>query len=374
MAINSRIKFLILAAVFFSGLSVVHGQTASPTAGYFLDPNSAEPRFIQRLAWSGGAYALHCEIIIEKEEGSGYVSYLRNFTKENHFDISLPPGNYRFRVIPYDVLDKPSAGTGWENFKVYNAIKPELYKPEELDYFNDKQGSKFEFSGNNIEPEAKIYFVNSSGERIEPVEIIRSWDGSSVRLVFDKGQLTDGEYDVLVVNPGGLETSIDGIDYKTYREKFGLLHYVVGVSFMPSFQFYGNTIRTGDDIYFINARASVISCLFLENYIGMEFSFSRYTGFSSDNFYVTGKTSGYTFGYNLVFINWMFGRKAAVNFRIGLGFELSPMDLNYVNLCVSYQYQIFRQFYIEAGVNFCNTIFYNMNSDIQPWIGLTMVF
>jgi len=127
MAINSKLKCLILTAMFLSGLSALQAQTA----GYYLDPDSEEPRFIQRLAWSGGMYSLHCEVIIEKEEDGKYAGYVSKFTADNYFDISLPPGNYRFRVIPYDILDKPGMGTKWETFKVFNAVKPELYHPKE---------------------------------------------------------------------------------------------------------------------------------------------------------------------------------------------------------------------------------------------------
>jgi len=357
----------MLTALFLSGLYVLQAQTA----GSFLDPNSETPRFIQRLAWSGGTNSLYCEIVIEKEEGGEYVNYASKFINDNHFDISLPPGNYRFRVTPYDVLGKPSEGTKWAPFTVYNAVKPELYVPEELDYFNDRQGSKFVFNGNNIEPDAKIYFVNSAGEQIVPVEVIRSGDGSSVRLVFDKGQLVDGEYDVVVINPGGLETSLGGIDYKTYREKFGLMHYVLGVSFMPSFQTYREESGPSSEfLYYISARLSVISCIFLDNYIGMEFTLSR---FWNNGDFISESTSGFTTEYNLIFINWLPERKAAVNFKIGIGFDMQPMDLTYTTIGVSFLYHLFQKVNVEAGVNFIHSG-KDKSGYVLPWAGMSYIF
>jgi len=367
MAVNNKLKCLIFTTLFLSGVYVLHAQTA----GSFLDPNSVEPRFIQRLAWSGGTNSLYCEVIIEKQEGGEYVGYMSKITNDNHFDITLPPGNYRFRVTPYDVLGKPSAGTQWSPFTVYNAVKPELYMPEELDYFNDKQGSKFVFNGNNIEPDAKIYFINSEGEQIVPIEVIRSDDGSSVRLVFDKGQLLDGEYEVFVVNPGGLETSLGGIDYKTYREKFGLMHYVLSVSFMPSYQVYREEFSPpGELLYYIYARMSVISCMFLDNYIGMEFAVSRF--WDADNF-LNESTSGFTTEYNLIFINWLPERKAAVNFKIGIGFDMQPMDLTYSTIGVSFMYRLFQKLNIEAGVNFIHSK-RSESGNVLPWAGLCIIF
>jgi len=370
MAINSRFKCLILTALFLSGLSVLQAQTA----GYFLDPDSEEPRFIQRLAWSGGTYSLHCEVIIEKEEEIGeYVDYISKFTNGNYLDISLPPGNYRFRVIPYDILGRPSTETQWASFMVFNAVKPELYQPgKDLDYYNDKQGSKFEFNGKNIEQSAKVYFVNSDGERIVPVEIIVNYDGSSVRVIFDKGQLVDGEYEVFVVNPGGLETSVGGVDYKTYREKFGQFHYIINVSFMPAFQVYGESPENGGFLYYLSARASVISCIYLNNYFGLELSLSRFS--RSEYNYIPGAMNGYTFGYNFLFINWLSGREAAVNFKLGIGFNMQTMDLSYSNIGISFMYRIFKKFYIETGVNFPNSFYYFDIGYLSPWIGLSIVF
>jgi len=364
MAINSRYKYLILTALFLFGLYALQAQNA----GYFLDPNSEEPRFIQRLTWIGGIYSLHCEIIIEREEDGEYIDYFSQLTTGNYLDISMPPGNYRFRVIPYDILGRPSIGTEWELFKVFNAVKPELYKPGEDYYYNDKQGTKFEFNGKNIEPDAKFYFVNSKGEHIVPAFIIRNDYGNSIRLTFNKNQLIDGEYEFFVVNPGGLETSISGINYKSYREKFGLMHYVVCASFMPSFQAYGEGFNGN---IFISAQISVISCIFLNNYIGMEFTVSGFKKWWDDD-YGGYEQISFTTGYNLIFINWLPDRKAAFNFRIGIGFDMQPMDLNYTNIGVSFLYRLFMNLCVEGGINFSHPIKNSTDGYLQPWVGLTL--
>jgi len=370
MAINSRFKYFLPVALLLLGLSAVQAQTA----GYYLDPNSEIPRFIQKLAWSGGTNSLHCEVIIEKEENGNFVSYHTGITTENYLEISLPPGDYRFRVIPYDILGKPSTGTQWAQFKVFNAVKPELYQPEDdMNYYNDKKGSKFYFNGNNIEPDAQVYFINSEGKHIAPVEIIRSYDGSSVNLVFDKGQLTDGEYDVVVVNPGGLETSIGGVDYKTYREKFGLFHSFFGASFLPTYRAYGEEASYGNFPYYLSLRFGLISCMFLDNYFGVEFTLSRMSRLWDEYYYVEDTSSIYTFNYNLLFINWLDGRNKAINLRFGIIFNLPFMDIGYVNTGISFLYRLFYKINIEAGVNYAHK-FEGKSGEILPWAGLCLIF
>ena len=103
MIINSRSRFLVL--LFFCLANVLFSQ-------------DNESLLKHRIAWTKDDYALRYEVLIEKEENNKYSPVLREFTEEPFIYISLPPGNYRLRVISYDFRDIPGEGTGWKNFKV----------------------------------------------------------------------------------------------------------------------------------------------------------------------------------------------------------------------------------------------------------------
>ena len=77
-----------------------------------------EQRFIQRLAWVGDEYAFRYEVVVERDEGEGYREYKREFTASSELVISLPLGNYRYHVIPYDFLDQPGEASGWVTLNV----------------------------------------------------------------------------------------------------------------------------------------------------------------------------------------------------------------------------------------------------------------
>jgi len=77
-----------------------------------------------RITWTRDNYAIHYEVLIEKEEDNNYSLVLREFTEEPFIIISLPPGDYRIRVIPYDYRNIPSEGTKWKNFKVIAVTTP----------------------------------------------------------------------------------------------------------------------------------------------------------------------------------------------------------------------------------------------------------
>ena len=88
----------------------------------FLEAQSenTESRLI-RLTWAGGEHALHYAVEIERSENGNNRSYSRETTTSLHMDVSLPLGEYRFRIIPYDILGRPAEGTEWMHFAVHSA-------------------------------------------------------------------------------------------------------------------------------------------------------------------------------------------------------------------------------------------------------------
>jgi hypothetical protein len=366
MAINIRLlKRLILVTLFLFGLSVLQAQTIS----YFLDPNSAEPRFVQRLEWSGGAYSLRYEVIIEKKDGEAFVRHLTEFTTDNFVYLSLPPGNYQFRIISYNILDKPGTETQWMPLNVFNAIKPVLYQPgEDMKYINDQRGFIFVFDGKDIAPDAKGYFVNTKGERITPVDTINNDDGSSISLVFGKDQLVDGKYEVFVVNPGGLEGGLDGINFKSPPKKLRPVVFIFGASLMPLYPVYGDEFGSTWTFLNMSARLSVNCYLFFNTYIGLELFLTKYM----DN--ILNVPNGLAGGNSLLFIKWLPSQKAAYNFRIGNGFTTQPLDYKYINMGVSYLFRVTQHLNVEAGINYTHSMNDSSSGGIFPWAGMSILF
>jgi len=84
-----------------------------------------------RITWSKDRYALRYEVLIEKEGESGRGFFLREFTEETFILVLLPPGNYRLRIISYDVRGVAGRGTEWKELKVPEPQAPLLVKDEE---------------------------------------------------------------------------------------------------------------------------------------------------------------------------------------------------------------------------------------------------
>jgi len=86
-----------------------------------------EQRYVQQLFWIGDEYTSKYEVIIERDDGNGYKVILREFTEKATLEISLPPGNYRYRIIPYDYLDQSGEPSKWVTLE----IKPPPVVPDE---------------------------------------------------------------------------------------------------------------------------------------------------------------------------------------------------------------------------------------------------
>jgi len=142
-------KYLLVLIIFFLFSSFLHAQSA----GYFVEEKGDEVKYIQRFVWTGGENALHYEVIFERELNGRYSRYLRETTKSQFIEVSLPPGHYRFRVIPYDILGKPAEGSQWVNIEVLPVPKQEQYeekKPETVTTLKPEPESE-----NKEEPEAE---------------------------------------------------------------------------------------------------------------------------------------------------------------------------------------------------------------------------
>ncbi|MCL2805315.1 MAG: hypothetical protein FWD26_05190 [Treponema sp.] len=195
--------FFILCALFVILLPDIHAQN------YFIDTESGQPRFVQRLTWSGGEFAARYEIIIEREVSGRFIEHLREFTRQHFVEVSLPPGEYRFRVIPYDFFDRPAEASEWKNVSVRAALQPQ---PAEVlpEIVTGERGETLGFiievTGSNLDPDAR-YFIRYSDGTQSPLEVTEA--GEDGVKVFAEGEIPD-QYEIIIRNPGGLEARIAG--------------------------------------------------------------------------------------------------------------------------------------------------------------------
>jgi len=79
---------------------------------------SGDQKFSRRLVWSGSGYVFRYTVEVDISDNGTFRSLLRESTASSNLIISLPAGEYRFRVIPHDILDRPGEGSQWLRFEV----------------------------------------------------------------------------------------------------------------------------------------------------------------------------------------------------------------------------------------------------------------
>ena len=193
-------------------LFIVLACTAPFTIGAQSAAYYTELRFFQRLSWIGDANTWRYEVVIESETGGVYRQVSRESTEDTFLIVSLHPGVYRYRVIPYDFLGRPGQVSPWVNITVLTVADPVLTRAAPNYYILD-DAPLFEINiyGYNISPDARIYLRRLGGQPLNPDECRISGDGTNARLIFRSSLFVPGEYEIVVINPGGAQTSMAGI-------------------------------------------------------------------------------------------------------------------------------------------------------------------
>ena len=355
------IRVTLALFIFIFTISFLGAQ--SPGYHIVVDEDKQEPRFVQRLVWKGGDNALRYEVEVERREGRSYRRVLLESTTSLFLDVSLPHGEYRFSVIAYDILDRPVEKSPWVTIQVRHALKPEIAEVV-LESEAGGKGYTFRITGKNLDPQAEIFFRGADGGTIVPVEVIDNKDGS-VSIVFEKDQLGSGEYDLFIKNPGGLDASLNGIEFQTPS---GKKPFVMSLSALwaPAFLFYAPSSESA-------SLASAAVCL------GAGFP-AQANFFVGPELTVSWRSPQMlTAGINLFLEKRFADNAAAFKFRLGAEYSLLHEDQSLrdsVNIVAgaSLCWNILSFLYIEAGVDYHYSTKIEAADFVRPLAGIGVSF
>jgi hypothetical protein len=232
----------------------VFSQQEGTAPSYRVEFTKEGPRFFQRIPWEKVEHAYRYEVIIERESEGAFVPAQR----ENYFppagttaetqpfvEVSLAPGNYRYRVRVYDLLDRFADESDWGNFSVLRALQPEISALEpDAFYFYDGADPRLVLTGHNLYPESEIVLIprrdfNGAWPEENPAPVFprrteAGPGGESLTLFFDPAALSKNRYDIYVKNPGGLWTRKGA--FRVASVKTDIL---VSAGYSPFFPLYG---------------------------------------------------------------------------------------------------------------------------------------
>jgi hypothetical protein len=233
---NANIIFIIL---FFLGLPFFLEAQDSPT-----------PRSV-RLPWPMDDNVWSYEVLIEKESEDEYLEYLQEFTQEFFIIVSLLPGKYRYRVIPYNILGnpEPEQGSEWRNFEIPDIVQETVSEEsDDQDVYQDEEIEQIaEQIEEQIDEQPVDHIVEQEPEVIRDIDkIVRLWTvgisaGSSFAtpwlITTVHGTIAPWKYSFLEIGCDlGFITEVK--DAESYFSVYPFLHYAIFLPFKSKGGFY----------------------------------------------------------------------------------------------------------------------------------------
>ena len=363
--------------IFFAfGLFNSYAQTQE----FFL-----EFRFVQRLSWRGDNFALHYEVLIEREENGVFRRLLQEFTTGYSVEVSLSPGKYRYQVIPYDFLEKQGTPSAWIEFEVRPAYTPKLnnYILEmDITQIDHSRSEAYvlvnqffiNITGSNINSESRFTFTTADNKIVRPDKIdIMPVSGAEndviIRLAFNNPYSVPQIIEVHVINPGGMEArmTISTDIPPPPPPPFKSIFVYAGVSWMPFVNTFGN-------IYWLNEINSIAAAGFRigVTYRNRENDFIDF-GAEAAVSWMNNDPFFWTANLNFLARKYTPDRNTSFNFRLGLGYsflQTFDWDSLHVNAGASILRMISKGLYIEAGLDNIYWLLPDNNiGGLRPWIG-----
>jgi hypothetical protein len=269
MAVNKLPAALLLALLLAGPPPVCPQDSPAPVNEepyYVLRAKTGKQRIIQRLSWPRDENAYRYEVVVEQQKDGNFAEIHRESTGESFVEISLGPGNYRYRVGVYNLLDQREHTSNWSSFTIVLALEPGLRGMSPKTFFlEDDFIWELELSGHNFVEGAQVYLEpldlsgepDPSGEPIAALGCIIQGGGNRLRVLLDRASLVPGNYRVVIRNPGGLEAFQEPFKIRRTQRHIALsldysplifLHGYLGELFSdPSFT--GFSLRSETDIY-----------------------------------------------------------------------------------------------------------------------------
>ena len=199
----------------------------------------------QQLEWEeeNPDFVQYYEVIIQKydEEFVAYSESNRLKTEDNSSYIRiqplLSPGNYRFKVITYDLIGLPSVESEWKTFSIYKAYKPQVndisskVNGSSTLYLEEMNDGIFSVSGRNLFeiPEnekdiqfTKYYVVNQNDKKqnILVPEILNVENNNrKIEFQLNMKDLDVGVYDFVAEDASGLKSESNNNSIFTVKFK-----------------------------------------------------------------------------------------------------------------------------------------------------------
>lgn len=421
MEIKLKFFLLVFVLVLFS-----FELCAQEVLGFFAEESEEDEDFLeynddgnvenwQTLEWEeeNPDYVYRYEINIESFDSVNqkWVPARKFFTVDSRTSVKIDPplgvGKYRYRIIPYDFIEMPSAESEWVEFNILQAYKPSInsvsvnVNRRSVIYFDEYNDGFVTVSGKNLfdppegesdESFTKYYLLNKKTNRMIPLEPVEVKNKKEIVFCLDLKKIDVGDFNFYAVDASGLASSVDRRNLLELRYKKAFDLDISGGWFSP-FIILDDTIPKYMGQRFWPEGGSVkLTFIPIKRYLG-------YYGFGLEAFYtrMNAEMKGYSITGNLssMFLtavyqkpvklknNWHLctfeihggaGIEYFMNYQVHFKNDIDTEFLNSWNPAFivggAVQMYVLPRLYVEANLDFCMTyVPYDMiMGDIRPSI------
>ena len=175
---------------------------------YFIKETDKGVALVQRLSWEAleDIYGFEFELDQQDKKTKEWRQIDKQVLKTNYADVSLSPGNYRYRVRVINLLEQREEASNYRNFDIRIAYQPEItsVSPQVIN-FDEMDSQTLTITGKNFHEETSFTLTNRSGGGVLRGTIAElNPDGKRVIVAFDFVHANPGKYTFAAVDPSAL--------------------------------------------------------------------------------------------------------------------------------------------------------------------------
>jgi|GEM_PF-5113574 len=204
-ASSRALRALVLVSFIALAPQFARSEEGNPRAAagtddwYYTVDKNGEHVFTQVLSWQGDENARSYEVEVQNKKGK---SVLSESTDRPRLEVSLPAGEYRYRVAVVNLLGKREVEGEWVRFTVKKAIDPQIEWMTPNQFFFEKGDFNLLIGGARFDEGVAVFLVGTGSDEVAG-DIQESSPGR-ITVAFSPDVLAAGTYQVKVVNKSGL--------------------------------------------------------------------------------------------------------------------------------------------------------------------------
>ena len=134
---------------------------------------------------------------------------MSQIVKENRLEVRLEPGSYSYRIITWNLLEKPDLQSDWLPLEVIKAEIPDLTAVEPGVIYMDTLDPSVTLFGERLVDGGRVFLQDSQSAQSHEGRVVSRNEDGSTSVLFPDSAYRTGLFTLVWSNPGGIEDKIE---------------------------------------------------------------------------------------------------------------------------------------------------------------------